>query len=75
MAALPRRLAEEYADRMPATVVKPGKDGIAKQIFLGTREADESVDYLCAFVELVRQSGLPPPPPPPPPPSLPRTRR
>lgn len=60
-AATPRRLAEEYADRMPVAAVKLGKDGIAKQIFLGTREADESVDYLRAFVELARESGLPPP--------------
>jgi hypothetical protein len=37
VAALPKWLAEEYADRMPLAIVKLGKQGIAKQIFLGTR--------------------------------------
>ncbi len=54
VAALPRWLADEYADRMPVSSVKLGKEGIAKQIFLGTREADASIDYLQAFVELAR---------------------
>jgi hypothetical protein len=31
--ALPKWLAEEYADRMPLAIVKLGKQGIAKQIF------------------------------------------
>ena len=56
VAALPRWLAEEYADRMPVASVKLGKDGIAKQIFLGTREADASIDYLNSFVALARDS-------------------
>jgi LysR family transcriptional regulator for metE and metH len=55
VAALPRWLADEYADRMPVTAIKLGKEGIAKQIFLGTREADASIDYLSAFVELARE--------------------
>ena len=57
VAALPRWLADEYADRIPVTPVKLGRDGIAKQIFLGMREADASIDYLTAFVELARQSA------------------
>jgi LysR family transcriptional regulator for metE and metH len=56
VAALPRWLAEEYADRMPVVAVKLGKDGIAKQIFLGTRDADASIDYLRSFVEFARDS-------------------
>ncbi|MBN3858780.1 LysR family transcriptional regulator [Paraburkholderia sp. Ac-20340] len=56
VAALPRWLADEYAERMPVVSVKLGKQGIAKQIFLGTREADASIDYLDAFVELARSS-------------------
>ena len=54
VAALPRWLAEEYAERMPLVAVKLGKQGIQKQIFLGTREADASIDYLRSFVELAR---------------------
>lgn len=56
VAALPRWLAEEYADRMPLVSLKLGRGGISKQIFLGTREADTGIDYLHAFVELARSS-------------------
>ncbi|WGS44404.1 LysR substrate-binding domain-containing protein [Burkholderia sp. JSH-S8] len=57
VAALPRWLADEYADRIPVTPVKLGRHGIAKQIFLGTREADGAIDYLAAFVALARESA------------------
>ncbi|SAK56200.1 LysR family transcriptional regulator [Caballeronia hypogeia] len=56
VAALPRWLAEEYADRMPITPVKLGKKGIAKKIYLGMRESDRSIDYLAAFVALARDA-------------------
>ncbi len=55
VAALPRWLAEEYARKMPVVPVKLGRLGIAKQIFLGAREADFEIDYLDAFVELARR--------------------
>ena len=55
VAALPRWLAEEYAEKMPVVPVKLGRHGIAKQIFLGARDADFEIDYLQAFVELARQ--------------------
>jgi LysR family transcriptional regulator, regulator for metE and metH len=54
VAALPRWLAEEYASWMPLTPLKLGRKGIAKQIFLGTRKADEAIDYLTAFVDAAR---------------------
>ena len=56
VAALPRWLAEDYAGKMPLTPLRLGKKGIAKQIFLGAREADEAIDYLAAFVALARES-------------------
>jgi LysR family transcriptional regulator, regulator for metE and metH len=56
VAALPRWLAEEYADRMPITPVKLGKKGIAKKIYLGIRESERGIDYLAAFVELARNA-------------------
>ncbi|MBP0595421.1 LysR family transcriptional regulator [Paraburkholderia sp. LEh10] len=56
VAALPRWLAEEYAGRMPLTPLKLGKKGIAKQIFLGTRKADDEIEYLMAFVKTARES-------------------
>jgi LysR family transcriptional regulator, regulator for metE and metH len=57
VAALPRWLALEYAGRMDVVAVRLGPRGIAKQIFLGAREADRNTDYLEAFVDLARQSS------------------
>lgn len=54
VAALPRWLVEEYADKLAVVPVRLGSEGIAKQIFLGVREAESSIDYLQAFVELAR---------------------
>ncbi len=56
VAALPRWLAEEYSDWMPLATLRLGKKGISKQIFLGTRDADDAIDYLAAFVALARES-------------------
>ena len=56
VAALPRWLVEEYAGWMPLTPLRLGKKGIAKQIFLGTRESDDSIDYLRAFVTSAREA-------------------
>jgi LysR family transcriptional regulator for metE and metH len=56
VAALPRWLAEEYAEWMPLMPLRLGKKGISKQIFLGTREPDDALDYLAAFVALARES-------------------
>ncbi len=55
VAALPRWLVEEYAEKMEVVPVRLGRQGIAKQIFLGARETDIGVDYLQAFVELARE--------------------
>src|SRR5262245_27100498 len=55
VAALPRWLAEEYAEKMAVVPVRLGKRGIAKQIYLGARETDVDIDYLKAFVELAKQ--------------------
>ena len=55
VAALPRWLVDEYAARMPVVPVRLGRHGIAKQIFLGAREADFDIDYLKAFVDLAAQ--------------------
>ena len=59
VAALPRWLAKEYAAKMDVVAVRLGNKGIAKQIYLGAREADVGVDYLKAFIELARQSQRP----------------
>jgi LysR family transcriptional regulator, regulator for metE and metH len=54
VAALPRWLVLEYADKLDIAAVRLGKRGIAKQIFLGIREDDASIDYLDAFVKLAQ---------------------
>ncbi|MPW20561.1 LysR family transcriptional regulator [Paraburkholderia sp. CNPSo 3157] len=56
VAALPRWLAEEYAGWMPIAPLRLGKKGVAKQIFLGTRESDDAIDYLTAFVAMARET-------------------
>ena len=45
---------KEYAGKLDVTAVRLGEKGIAKQIFLGTREADAGIDYIRAFVDLAR---------------------
>jgi len=55
VAALPRWLAQEYAESMAVVPVRLGAEGIAKQIYLGAREDDLSIDYLRAFIELARR--------------------
>ncbi|MGI4812587.1 MAG: LysR family transcriptional regulator [Janthinobacterium lividum] len=55
VAALPRWLVEEYAGKMNLVPVRLGPKGIAKQIFLGAREADTDIDYLKAFIDLARK--------------------
>ncbi|GAB3436030.1 LysR substrate-binding domain-containing protein [Giesbergeria sinuosa] len=54
--ALPRWLVEEYAVRLAIKPVRLGPQGIAKQIYLGAREADMQIDYLQALVVLARTS-------------------
>ncbi len=54
VAALPRWLVQEYAAKFDVAPVRLGPRGIAKQIFLGVREADTAIDYVRAFVELAR---------------------
>ncbi|HYP82782.1 LysR family transcriptional regulator [Variovorax sp.] len=61
VAALPRWLVQEYADKHDVVPVRLGARGIAKQIFLGAREADTDIDYVRAFVELARHPVAPVP--------------
>lgn len=54
VAALPRWLVEEYAINLDLVPVQLGTKGIAKQIFLGMREADNDIDYLKSFVDIAK---------------------
>lgn len=53
--ALPRWLVEEQSTRFEVAPVQLGPNGIAKQIYLGYREADASIDYLQAFLKLAQE--------------------
>ena len=55
VAALPKWLVEEYIQQLPITSVRLGKEGIMKQIFLGTRENDDKLDYMEAFLTLAKE--------------------
>jgi LysR family transcriptional regulator for metE and metH len=54
VAALPRWLVSEYSGKIALQAVRLGKQGIAKQIFLGVRECDLGVDYLNSFMAMAR---------------------
>ena len=54
VAALPRWLVLEYAQRMEIVPVRLGKRGIHKQIHLGRRDSDLEPEYLKAFIEVAR---------------------
>lgn len=54
VAALPRWLALEYAEKINVVPVQLGQHGIAKQIHLGIREQDRDTDYVRAFIEFAR---------------------
>lgn len=58
VAALPRWLVQEYVSKVDVVPVRLGRDGIAKQIFLGAREVDLQTDYLQAFIELARKPAI-----------------
>lgn len=51
VAALPKWLVNEYAEKMPLTTISLGEKGIHKQIFLGIRLADEPLDFVRAFFD------------------------
>ncbi len=54
VAALPRWLVAEYAEKLALTAVRLGQKGIAKQIYLGRREDDVETQYLHSFIALAR---------------------
>jgi len=59
VAALPAWLVAEYQPKMGVVPVRLGKRGIAKQIFLGVRNADQNVDYIANFIRLAASTRAP----------------
>ncbi|SFN02270.1 LysR family transcriptional regulator [Variovorax sp. OV329] len=57
VAALPRWLVQEYAQKMDVVPVRLGARGVAKQIYLGARDSDTGIDYLKAFIGMARKVG------------------
>ncbi len=65
VAALPRWLVDEYSSRFHVHALRLGQEGVAKQIFLGIREADAAIEYIRAFIEMAAgQKKVPTPQPP-----------
>lgn len=56
VAALPRWLVTEYKEKADVVPVRLGRKGVAKQIFLGARDEDVTVDYIKAFFEHARRT-------------------
>jgi LysR family transcriptional regulator for metE and metH len=54
VAALPRWLVLEYAQRLDIRPLRLGKEGIAKQIHLGLRAEDLQRDYLTDFMKMAQ---------------------
>ncbi len=54
VAALPRWLVLEYAERLDVRPVRLGQQGVAKQIHLGLRADDLQRDYMAAFMAQAR---------------------
>jgi LysR family transcriptional regulator for metE and metH len=54
VAALPRWLVAEYQSKMSVVPVRLGRHGIQKQIFLGVRVAELTIDYISAFTKLAK---------------------
>src|SRR5450830_226261 len=54
--ALPKWLVTDYAPQLQLRTLRLGQNGIAKHIYLGTREMDNATDYLQSFIEFARQA-------------------
>ena len=64
VAALPKWLIHEYADKLAITPVRLGARGIAKQINLGIRTGDRDNQHIDGFLALARMTGYSQSPPP-----------
>ena len=56
VAALPKWLVTDYAPHLQLRTLRLGAKGIQKQIYLGIREADDTIDYVHSFIALARQA-------------------
>jgi LysR family transcriptional regulator for metE and metH len=56
VAAMPRWLVDEYAQKLPIVPIRLGKGGIAKKIHLGIRQSDAETDYVRAFITSAKRA-------------------
>jgi LysR family transcriptional regulator for metE and metH len=57
VAAWPRWLADAYADQMPITAIRLGREGIGKQIHLGVRQASRDEPPIAGFLSLAASTA------------------
>lgn len=55
ISALPAWLVKQYSDVLPIKAIKLGKEGIAKQIFIGLRESDVHIQYIQSFIDIANK--------------------
>ena len=55
--ALPGWLVDEYVKSMPIKSLRFGKQGIAKQIFIGIRKDEQKIDYLNEFIVQAKKTS------------------
>lgn len=53
--ALPKWLVKEYQKKCDIAYVTLGAQGVTKNIYLGFREGEDTLDYVSAFIELAKQ--------------------
>jgi len=54
--ALPKWLAEEYQSKLDISMIRIGKQGIQKNIYLGYKENDAHIEYLKTFVDIAKKT-------------------
>jgi len=52
---LPDWLATEYCQRLPVSMVRLGRQGLAKTLFAAMRQSDVDINYMTLFVDLGRK--------------------
>jgi LysR family transcriptional regulator for metE and metH len=53
---LPDWLAKDYCQHLPVSIVRLGKQGLAKTLFAVMRQSDVDINYMKMFVKLGKQS-------------------
>lgn len=56
IAVLPQWLIAPHASELSLTSLSLGQDGLTKSVNVGIRKADQSLDYVCGFIDVAKQN-------------------